>query len=389
MKLSLNFVFVSITILSLVLFSCEQEKAVTTKLSLAITDSIRIDYLGLLDFMDIQPKSERILFHDRQRGIILMTDFKGNQLLKMEKGGDQKDSYGGFLYSAAKIKENDHISLVSQNGFFEYDAKGNLISHQAFSEDPPLLAGRAAADTELMEHNGLLFQKGLVAWGKYNKTEDEYYNQFQLLVKFDPENGTAERIINLEENRPFRSTGRAYEISEMNPSLTILDDKLLVIAGTDPYLNFYDINSPHQLLNRKRIDYPNYQIGEGTDRSKADPKALAFDESAGRTYTLKDYKDYLITSFSSGYETADREAYKAIKNREDYSIFQNKIKNKYQPALLLLNHQGETLQSLALPDKFDHRQFLVRNGSLWWLSKFNTDKEEDFVKIYKVEIIEK
>ena len=163
MKLSLNFVFVSITILSLVLFSCEQEKAVTTKLSLAITDSIRIDYLGLLDFMDIQPKSERILFHDRQRGIILMTDFKGNQLLKMEKGGDQKDSYGGFLYSAAKIKESDHISLVSQNGFFEYDAKGNLISHQAFSEDPPLLAGRAAADTEFMEHNGLLFQKGLVA----------------------------------------------------------------------------------------------------------------------------------------------------------------------------------------------------------------------------------
>ncbi|GAB2991597.1 hypothetical protein GCM10027284_05230 [Cyclobacterium sediminis] len=389
MKHSLNIAFLSFAIFSLFLISCEKEKAATTKLSLAITDSIRIDYLGLLDFMDIQPKSERILFHDRQRGIILMTDFKGNLLLRMEKGGDQKDSYGGFLYSAAKIKDREDISLVSQNGFFEYDANGNLISHRAFSKDPPLLAGRAAADTELMEHKGLFYQKGLVAWGKYNKTEDEYYNQFQLLVKFDPEKGTAERIINLEEDSPFRSTGRAYEISEMNPSLTILGDQLLVIAGTDPYLNFYDIDSSHQLLNRKRIAYPNYHMGEGADRSKADPKAIAFDESAGRTYTLKVYKDYLITSFSTGYEPADREAYKAIKNREDYSDFKNKIKNKYQPALFLMNHQGEALQSLALPDKLDHRQFLVRNGSLWWLSKFNTDKEEDFVKIYKVEIIEK
>jgi hypothetical protein len=95
-----------------------------------------------------------------------------------------------------------------------------------------------------MKHNGILFQKGLVAWGEYNKTQVEYYDQFQLLVKFDPEKGSAERIINLEESSPFRSSGRSYEISEMYPCFTILDDKLLVIAGTDPHLNVYDIKSP-------------------------------------------------------------------------------------------------------------------------------------------------
>ena len=385
---SLIFNFIFFAIISYFHLSCEQETT-TTKLSLEITDSIRIDYIGLLDFMDIRPNIKRVLLHDRQRGIILMTDFNGNHLLNMDKGGDQKGSYGRFLWSTANIKRNEHISLVSPKGFFEFDSKGNLVKHKSFEEEVPFFAGRAAADSELMEHNGILFQKGIVAWGEYNKTQDEYYDQFQLLVKFDPERRTAERIINLEENSPYRSSGRSYEISEMNPSFDILGDKLLVIAGTAPYLNFYDINSPHKLIDRKRIDYPNYHMGEGEDRSKADPKAIAFDESAGRTYNLKVYKDYLITSFSTGYEATDREDYKAIKNREDHRVFKKRIKGKYQPALLLMNHRGETIQRLALPDKLDHRQYLVRDGELWWLSKINTEKEEDFIQIYKVEIINK
>ncbi|WP_339715387.1 hypothetical protein [Cyclobacterium amurskyense] len=318
---------------------------------------------------------ERLLLHDRQRGITIMTDFNGNPLLNMDKGGDQKDSYGRFLWSSANIKENEHISLVSQKGFFEFDSKGNLAKHKPFEEEVPFFAGRAAADSELMKHHGILFQKGLVAWDEYNKTQDEYYDQFQLLVKFDPEKGTAERIINLEENSPFRNSRRSYEISEMNPCFTIFEDKLFVIAGTDPHLNVYDIHSPHQLLDRKHIDYPNYTMGEGEDRGKADPKSIAFDMSAGRTYTLKAYKDYLIASYNPGYDSKDKEKYK--------------MEAKYPNALLLMNHQGETIQSLALPDKLDHRQFLVRDGELWWLSKLNTEKEEDFIQIYKVKIINK
>tara|TARA_R110002051_G_scaffold293972_2_gene359106 strand:- start:537 stop:890 length:354 start_codon:yes stop_codon:yes gene_type:complete len=116
-------------------------------------------------------------------------------------------------------------------------------------------------------------------------------------------------------------------------------------------------------------------MGEGEDRGKADPKSIAFDMSAGRTYTLKAYKDYLIASYNPGYDSKDKEKYK--------------MEAKYPNALLLMNHQGETIQSLALPDKLDHRQFLVRDGELWWLSKLNTEKEEDFIQIYKVKIINK
>lgn len=374
----------------IIALSCQQEKEQDTQsLSLEIIDSIRVEYAGLLDLMDVDPAQERVLLHDRQRSIVLMTDFEGNHVLRLDKQGDDKGSYGQYLWSTAHIKENDRISLVSHKGFFEFDAEGNLAWYKPFKEAVPFFAGRAAADSELMEHEGIFFQKGLVARGEYNKTDDEYYDQFQLLVKFDPEKGAAERIIHLEEESPFRTTGKAYEISEMNPSFTILADKLLVIAGTDPHLNVYDIQPPHQLLERNPIAYPDYNAGQGIDRAKADPKSIDYDQTAGRTHTLKVYRNYLLSSFNPGYDFADRERYLTIDNREDYSAFRETMADKYPPALFLMDHQGKGIQKLSLPEPLDHRQFLVRDGDLWWLSKFNMEVEEDFVKIYKVEIADK
>lgn len=379
----------SFCIFALFAFSCQQEKKQESlSFSLEITDSIRVEYAGLLDLMDVDPARERVLLHDRQRGIIVLTDFEGNHLLNLDKQGDEKGSYGQYLWSTAQIKDKDHISLVSHMGFFEFDAEGKLSSHRKFQEDVPFFGGRAAADSELMEHEGIFYQKGLVARGQYNKTQDEYYDQFQLLVKFDPEKGSADRIIHLEEESPFRTSGKAFEVPEMSPSFTILEDKLLVIVGTDPHLNVYDIHPPHRLLERKPITYPDYNAGQGTERAKADPKSIAYDESAGRTHTLKVYGDYLLSSFSPGYDFADRERYLTIDNREEYSTFRESIKDKYPPALFLMDHQGEGIQKLPLPESLDHRQFLVRDGALWWLSKFNSEVEEDFVKIYKVEITE-
>lgn len=262
--------------LCLITFSCQKEKKQDKQplLSLEIIDSIRIEYTGLLDLMDVDPLRKRALLHDRQRGVVLLTDFDGNHLLELDKQGDDKGSYGQFLWSTAQIRENDHIYLVSHKGFFEFDAAGNLSWHKPFSEAVPFFGGRAAADSELMEHEGVFFQKGLVAWGEYNKTDEEYYDQFQLLVKFDPEKGTAERIIHLEAESPFQTTGKAYEISEMSPSFTVLEDKLLVIAGTDPHLNVYDIHPPHLLLDRRPISYPDYNMGEGIERGRQTPNPL-------------------------------------------------------------------------------------------------------------------
>ncbi|WP_375583473.1 hypothetical protein [Cyclobacterium xiamenense] len=366
-----------------------EEEEASVSFALEIRDSIRVDYPGLLDLMDVDPVQKRILLYDRQRGTILLTDFEGNRLLDLNKQGDDKGSYGQYLWSPARIETGGGIFLISHKGFFTFDSEGNLARFRPFEEAVPFFGGRAAADSELLEHEGIFFQKGLVARGEYNKTDEEYYEQFQLLVRFDPENGSAERIVHLEEESPFRSSGMAFEIPEMSPSFTILEDKLLVVAGTDPHLNAYTIQPPHRLLFRKSIAYPEYNAGQGIERAKADPKSITSDASAGRTHTLKVYKNFLISSFNPGYNFADRERYLTIDNPDDYRAFRESIVDKYPSALFLMDHQGQGIQQLDLPKSLDHRQFLVRGGELWWLSRFNSEVEEDFVTIYQVEIAEK
>lgn len=81
-----------------------------------IEDSIQVNYEGLLDLMDIDPTRQRVLLHDPQRGIILLTDFSGTHLEIMEKRGDNRDSYGMYPWTPAKFLENGNFFLIGFNG---------------------------------------------------------------------------------------------------------------------------------------------------------------------------------------------------------------------------------------------------------------------------------
>ncbi|MEX2592290.1 MAG: hypothetical protein WD426_05920 [Anditalea sp.] len=129
-------------------------------------------------------------------------------------------------------------------------------------------------------------------------------------------------------------------------------------------------------------------MGQGKERAKADPLSIDYDESAGRTHTLKVLGNFLLATYSPGYNTADRETLQKVRGGEEYQAFKQKIEGKYHPRLLVMDHQGNALQHLDIPQTLNHRQFLVRDGELWWLSRMNMNEEEDFVKVYRVEIKE-
>ena len=52
----------------------------------------------------------------------------------------------------------------------------------------------------------------------------------------------------------------------------------------------------------------------------------------------------------------------------------------------LLDKEGNKLKEIIIPAEFNTRQWLVRDGYLWFLATVNLEEEEDFVKIYKVKL---
>lgn len=372
----------------LILLSCNspQETASNNSFSLLVKDSIQVDYVGMLDLMDIAPSQERILFHNMQNGVILLTDFQGNHLHEMEKRGDSKDSYGPYPWLPARFLENGNFFMIGLKGYLEFYPNGELVKQIPYqSTDVPNLGGRAAADNEFSMHGDNVLIRAITPWGEFNKAEAEYYDNFLQLAKISPQEGKFERFLHLEQESLFKN-GRAYDVTEMMPSFTTHGNKLYVISGTDAHLNIYDINDGFKRVDRKQIAYPNYNPGEGKEPAKADVRGISLDRAAGKTHVLKTHGDYLIATYFAGFDFSDREEYKNLTN-ESYSAFFEGIEGKYPVRMHVLDLEGNSLADFELPNQLDYRQFLIRDGKMWFMSKFNNEEEEDFVKIYQVELV--
>jgi hypothetical protein len=51
-----------------------------------------------------------------------------------------------------------------------------------------------------------------------------------------------------------------------------------------------------------------------------------------------------------------------------------------------LDLEGELLTEFEIPAEFSERDWVYRDGFLWFLANVNLEEEEDFVKVYKVRL---
>lgn len=349
-----------------------------------VEDSIRINYEGMLDLMDIDPTRNRVLLHDPQRGVILLTDFSGTHLETMEKRGDSRDSYGSFPWTPAKFLENGHFFLIGAKGYQEFEPDGRLIRGVPFaSKEIPGFSGRAAADNPVARFGSEYIIRGITAWGEFTKAEPAYYDNFQLLAKINPEQGTVERFLHLSQESLFKN-GRAYDVTEIIPSFALRGDTLYIAVGTDPNLYLYHLDDTSAPIAVHNMEHTSFNPGQGKGPAEVDVKAIAMDWSAGRTSSLILMDTLLLACYHPGFEPIDRERYQNLDR--DYSEFMAEMGKKYLNRLLIMNLEGKRLADIEIPPQLDYRQLLHKDGELWFLSRFNKDQEEDFVNLYKVRL---
>src|SRR5690606_38245611 len=91
-------------------------------------DSIQIDFLGIPNVHDLDPKTGTVLFTelDQFQWDIMVADFDGNILNSFSKRGDIPDSYGALL-STLRIETDSSFIAYGYNGFFTYDFTGKTI----------------------------------------------------------------------------------------------------------------------------------------------------------------------------------------------------------------------------------------------------------------------
>ncbi|MFC0262925.1 hypothetical protein [Fontibacter flavus] len=103
---------------------------------------------------------------------------------------------------------------------------------------------------------------------------------------------------------------------------------------------------------------------------------------SGRIENLKVTDQYVLVSFLPGIPEGEQEKYENL----GWMDFLDKSRKDYNPRMLVMDLDGNTLTELEIPLQFSERQWLYRDGYLWFLASVNLEEEEDFVKVYKVRL---
>lgn len=378
-----------IILIPFIFFACESPSTSETSeeldLNLEIKDSIRVDYIGKLNLMDVNPEFERILFFDPQNMKFVSTDFDGKILGEFSKDRDAPDGFGFYPMAAGRFNASQNIQVVSMFGIYEYDLAGNLLTSKKIPRDEAKpFSGRADAKREIQFVRDKILLSGTIGRGEYNKTQPEFYDTFLQLVWADPKTGSFEQFLSLDSASIFQNN-MSHEPSTLSPTFEVVNDQLYIITGIDPFLNVYELDSPYAKPKRIPLELTDYKLNTGEDPKKADPRAISYDTSFGIILKLVKVGDTLVIMYETGYSEKD-----AIRSRENMSQseweeFYIHMKDKYKTRYQILDLDGKMLSDAEIPEELSDL-FVSREGSLWFMGKPNPDVEEDFFTLYKVEI---
>jgi hypothetical protein len=115
--------------ISLPFFSCnqnpnqaQQEERIP---EFYVTDSLIIDYLGILSMLDIKKDRSEYLLYDFQQKKYLRVNGEGEILAAKTFSKDGKDSFSDIMISFV-YTDDDDLLLVGMNGIYRYDMSFNL-----------------------------------------------------------------------------------------------------------------------------------------------------------------------------------------------------------------------------------------------------------------------
>ncbi|MBB6328618.1 hypothetical protein FHS59_004274 [Algoriphagus iocasae] len=379
--------------------SCSEKTEVITQeeknYEWVLIDSLDLNFLGNPMLSDVSKDGETLLFYDYTSKQILVVDKEGTINSSFSKEEDTPDSYGNLLERPGFFKSNQ-LTAFGRNGLFFYNLEGELIKKIPHPETLGATGSinHAGKSTETITLQGkeYILTKSVRTRNTF-PGEQLFYDSYRAIELVDKDSETMTEMIPFEEGSLFLN-GKGYHPSDYTAAYEAYDGKLYFVHGGDPKLFSYQISPEEATLDTIiQLDIPNFFSPEGKDRAEFQKGTVTIYGGTAAVRNIHVIDNLLLLDFYSGQDPIKAEEAESLwagGNEEEARALYKKLEDDTPKGTILYSLPDlKYLGMVPPPENTGGRSYASANGFAWFQKLPDPDVEEDFLRIYKMKLVEK
>lgn len=387
-------IFIPFLLLGILLPACSEKPAaqnieVTVKqYEIILSDSIKIPYLGRPILHDISPSNQKILFteigeFDME---IFTANFDGEIIHSFISNGN---TIVGNLKLVAPLRlENEGNSFLSfgvlQVKIVSLD--GTEVE-TIFTGIPSYYSAFPSPSNEIVIRNNKIFYNNRSDDGTYNRYQKEYLPNLKLIGYFDLDSSKTTNFLSFPEESIYQN-GLIFPHSNWVSHFIFSKDELLVVFEGEPAIFVYEGEAPFSFKQRIELNLPDFKAYKGHPEGEDGIDIMVAFSALGKIESIKMAGKYIVIGYKKGFTDQQMINLGTAISPQEKGKMIREYEKENSSRIQLLDEKFQVLDDFPKPKNLNISSLMVRDGHLWG-SKFDSDSEEDFFTIYKLEIQEK
>jgi hypothetical protein len=289
-----------ICLIGLLITSCGNEKELETELedlSLQLSDSIVVDYLGMVKIVDYQIANRNYLALDYSDNIVMQFNTEGEIQYLFDQSGHDPSSFGHDILGLSFFNDSS-VVIQSKLGYFIYTFEGELIRKIPIENKSPIYT-RLKFNLEVTDKD-LISLMHIETDARPNTKA--YFEDIEHFTVVNYRTSHISNKIGFEPESVYLNDEFYYYYSEPTFDFNITDSLFYVIYSSDPTIYSYDVSSNYQL--KKKISaspsHFNSPVKVPFLQWPNDIKSLTYD---GNYQNIFSNGSFIILEYSSGIST--------------------------------------------------------------------------------------
>lgn len=356
-------------------------------------DSLQFEIIGRPIFTDAE--FGKILLYDGQKQEFIILDEDGTLINRFSKSGDNPDSFGFNLLLPGFLSESE-IMMAGTLGIFIYDLSGNLVKKIPHPEAQSggVFTSIPGKSIDHFYRNGenKILSKSFRTFD-YRLSDEEFYKKLRGLEVIDSQSGQARALAPFPPKSRFLN-GNGFIQSDFEPTFAANDSMVYVVFAGDPVLHQYKWSGDSLTLEKSiELMLPNFGEITGQPLKMLEGIGASTDMLTASLRKVVGWRDKVLVQFFPGFSTEESLALTEDYRSGDEEAAKSKISklnSERKMGIAVVDPlEAKQLGIIEFPTWLNPTGFSLDGDNFWFQKAFNPDAEDDFIKLYKVQMIEK